>query len=487
MIKAIQISLLILFYHIGNAQIINDSKRNNLWLFGDNWLDFSSNDTIKITPIAPIAYKIGTTASSLCDTVGNLLFYTNGCHLWNANNQIIAGTAGFNAQPNTYSTYCDSYDAGIYKGNVVSLPEPTNDSIFHLFHLPEKVIQDQNGWNTTRFNLLQQTILIRTNGHLQRKFLNKTVYQTPANTYLEPNVMAIRHGNGQDWWLITTQLNVQNFYSFLLQPNLMSSTPIISSGQTITDNYKNIYYNNEGNQIIVSTRNQVFIFPFDRCTGQVGAAKILELRDNIQSVSAISTTNHWIYVAAYSHILRFDATQNTFAKPQIVAEKDGNCLNSHFYYPFFTPNGQLIITHYEGYLDLIKNPEDSVPVFQSLRYRLSNYPAFEVPIYPNFKLGALPNNPCGVVISTPEINPNETLQNIWVYPNPVNDEGFMLKMPKANQNSSLQIYNYQSQKTQNIPIKKGESELFIPTNEFPSGVYFINLEGTTLSTKFIVL
>nr|MBP8668799.1 hypothetical protein [Bacteroidia bacterium] len=63
-------------------------KESNIWYFGNHaGLDFNSGSPVAITNGGMMTYD---NASAICDSAGNLLFYTDGQMVWNANHQIMS-------------------------------------------------------------------------------------------------------------------------------------------------------------------------------------------------------------------------------------------------------------------------------------------------------------------------------------------------------------------------------------------------------------
>ena len=81
-----------------SAEAQND-KRDYVWFggfFGNNYLfDFNNGSSPQdIRDVIPISF-LGNNAS-ICDKDGNLLYYTNGCHVVGRNHQILPNGSGLN-------------------------------------------------------------------------------------------------------------------------------------------------------------------------------------------------------------------------------------------------------------------------------------------------------------------------------------------------------------------------------------------------------
>ena len=133
-------SFFLFFIFIVATKILSgqESRRDNIWMLGIN------NDTT--IPKSAINFNSGTadtfsfirsmsifiTNASICDTNGQLLFYTNGNYVSNRLHQMMPGTAGFNPGDHTTSTY--PYGNGIVQGAMI-IPWPKRPDEYILLHM----------------------------------------------------------------------------------------------------------------------------------------------------------------------------------------------------------------------------------------------------------------------------------------------------------------------------------------------------------------
>ena len=95
------------------------NKRTNNWFFGDNiGIDFNSGDPVEGYP-CPIGNGWGST-STMSDTSGNLLFYSNGLYVYNKEHEIMENSfAGHDYVPGAQSALC--------------MPKPGSNSLYYVF------------------------------------------------------------------------------------------------------------------------------------------------------------------------------------------------------------------------------------------------------------------------------------------------------------------------------------------------------------------
>lgn len=123
-----------------NAQ---PNKRTNHWFFADNiGIDFNSGEPIQGFPCPVDSIDWGST-STISDTNGNLLFYSNGERVYNKNHQLMDNSwAGIDYVPGAQSALC--------------VPVPGSEKLFYIFTMNIfKLIYNQplNFYHTIDMNL----------------------------------------------------------------------------------------------------------------------------------------------------------------------------------------------------------------------------------------------------------------------------------------------------------------------------------------------
>lgn len=189
--------------------LFNASAQNeaSTCFFGTVGVDFRTAPPQIIYPITMTSYE---SSSSICDSSGDFLFYTNGGDIptlpniigavWNANHEIMEnGILGD-------SSGCISSNQGS-----IILPFPSdelniNSNLYYLFTMDciESSILANNSFNS---GLTYAVIDMSKNGGLG-KVMEKNLSLIPDNTNGDLNtghepVTAILHGNNTDYWLFS--------------------------------------------------------------------------------------------------------------------------------------------------------------------------------------------------------------------------------------------------------------------------------------------
>jgi gliding motility-associated-like protein len=216
-------------------------KQANIWYFGENaGLDFSNGYPEVITNGNMIA-EAG--CATICDSSGNLLFYTNGLVVWNRehavmpNGDSIFGYSGFNQ-------------------NCIIIQKPGNQNIYCLFTI------DSTGLNYSEVDLDLENGLgdITLKNHILGKVSSK--------------ITAVKHCNAKYTWVIVHSKEDNTFEAHLVTDTIgYSYNKVISQvGSTIMADLGYIKVSPAGDKIILPINSSdilLEIFDFNNKTGVV--------------------------------------------------------------------------------------------------------------------------------------------------------------------------------------------------------------------------
>ncbi len=232
--------LFVIWAIVGHGQ-----ERANVWYFGSYaGIDFSNDDPHILSDGSMIA-EAG--CSSICDSIGNLLFYTNGKKVWNKNHQQMPSGDSLNGSQ-------------ILNQNSIILPLPESDSIYLLFTISD--IDTVRGFNYSIVDMSLDGGL----GDLVEKNISI------SNNVLE-KITAIEHCNGVDYWIIVHG-HQNDFYSHLVTENGLSD--MIVESRIGTKPKADIGYmktSPDSDKIVLPINDENLlaeIFSFDNKTGEIG-------------------------------------------------------------------------------------------------------------------------------------------------------------------------------------------------------------------------
>ncbi len=202
----IKIYISILFLSIVTVSF-GQGGEGNIWYFGAYaGLDFNSGSPVVLLDGA-LTTNEG--CATICDANGNLLFYTDGSTVWNANHAVMSNGTGL--MGNSSSTQSG-----------VIVPKPGSPNIYYIF-----TVDDNIGSDGCRYSIVNMNL----NGGLGN------VIPTQKNILLfspsSEKIAAVNHANGTDIWVITHPWNSNQFLAYLITPAGMVNPPVVSNAGSI--------------------------------------------------------------------------------------------------------------------------------------------------------------------------------------------------------------------------------------------------------------
>lgn len=242
---------IVFLFFIGLSHFSFSQGEGNIWYFGDHaGLDFNSSPVQALTNGQLLTQEGVATISS---SSGELLFYTDGVTVYNANHQTMLNGTGLNGH----------YSA---TQSAVIVPNPVDTTIYYIFTVDE--LAHSNG-------LCYSEVNMTLDGGLGAVTSNKNIQLA---TPVCEKITAVVHDNATDFWVIVHGWNSNSFYSYLVTGGGVNSTAIVSNSGSIhsggTSNLNSVGYmktSPTGDRIVVTNRanSSVDLFDFDRVTGQV--------------------------------------------------------------------------------------------------------------------------------------------------------------------------------------------------------------------------
>lgn len=224
------------------------SQRANNWVFGNlAWINFST--TPPSTALSGMLQLEG--SSSISDLNGQLLFYSDGRTIWNAEHQPMPN--GINLHGNFSSTQSS-----------MIIPFPANPSKYYVFTMD--VIGGGGGLSYSVVNMN----LDNGKGDVESKN-NNLIWPSTEK------VTSVNHCNGTDVWVVTAALHTDRFYAYPVTATGIQ-LPVITSIGTGT-NYFGIGYlkfSPDGRKLACANMNNgLDLFDFDAATGVISNRKTI--------------------------------------------------------------------------------------------------------------------------------------------------------------------------------------------------------------------
>ena len=310
--------LICIFSYLYIANATSQNKRANIWYFGDHaGLDFSTSPPTNLTNGKIDAIE---GSSAISDTLGNLLFYTDGEVVWNRFHQKMPIAVGY------YSSYTSTQAALI-------IPQPLNDSLYYVF--------TTDGWGSGNHGTSYAIINMNRDSGRGAVIKNQLLIKPT-----EEKLCATMHQNGVDVWITFHGTYDNSFYTYLLTKEGLSSCPVISKiGLTHDgpDAQGQIKFSCNG-EFLAQTNwfsRKIELFRFNNVTGKV--EYLVKTKDYFFPYGVeFSLSNKYVYISAKNKLFQYDLVLDTsiiidsiFNNYQALQMGlDGKIYSSNFYEKF---------------------------------------------------------------------------------------------------------------------------------------------------------
>jgi gliding motility-associated-like protein len=249
--------------------------QNNNWTFGYYCkVDFSGAQPNGMTTSASYSNEQCATVSD--ETSGQLLFFTDGQSVWNANNQTM---------PNGFNLFGGAFLSCTQGPVIVPFPEdPTKYYIFTMDDLEYDVPQLDNG---LRYTVVDMTL---NNGLGDVDPLQKNIFLTD---FLSEKMTVVRSEAIRGYWVIVHKKESNQFLAYKVDGCGVDPTPVSSNVGTVllgaNSNfdprmpfYGSMKANRAGNRIAMPIDDSKLIdfYSFDAATGQLLDPITVEVTDN---------------------------------------------------------------------------------------------------------------------------------------------------------------------------------------------------------------
>ena len=278
--------------------------------FNTSLLDFRI-DTVGIDTIEDTMVAVQTLAN-ICDTEGNLLFYTNGVYIDDRNGNMLEN--GDSLNPCGYTFQYFDIGLGISQA-AIFLPKPGSSQYYYLIHFSN----DTDNGNRPA-TLLYSLIDAEANGGLG-VVIHKNVPFFKGPWLREGGMTACKHANGRDWWIVMPGDNDNTFYKFLLTPDTILGPFIQNIGPVYSEPYDWGYdkFSQDGSKFAVScAAGLILIMDFDRCSGEFSSP--ITIFNNVSTVPnqpesgavvEFSPSGRFIYATSSLNLVQYDLSSDT--------------------------------------------------------------------------------------------------------------------------------------------------------------------------------
>ena len=406
---------LILFFW---ASTLLAQKEGDTWVigyYGKGDPDYSvmhlnfSEDNININWHFDETMYITESSSTISTQSGDALIWTNGMQIFGQGGQYICDTISYGG---FRSSYWDWYTTETYGPNgfplhsstlILPIPESQYQYLV-LYHTAE--INDELYFQVSQFLQAKISVEIDTSFtvHYKDSLLG------PYYKWYDGDIIATRHANGRDWWIILFEANSTTYHSFLLAPDGASlkhtgeiESPIkFGLGQSVFSPLGNFIA--KVNAITLEEGQYITLLEFDRCEGILTLNSTFHTEAGYFTGAAFSPSDQFLYADDNHHLWQWDLTADDIAASQILIDTfDGFVQPGWFPMRFGpmmqTPDDRIYIVPPAGsseFMHVIDRPDMPGKECRFLQHHvnLTKPNGRSAPNIPNFRLGPLDGSVC---------------------------------------------------------------------------------------------
>lgn len=318
---------------------LSAQNETSKWYFGNAAaMDFQSGAPVTLTNSA---MSVSEGSASIAGPAGNLLFYTHGSTIWNANHVPMPNGTGL-------------FGSNISCQSAVIVRQPGSANLYYVF--------TQRNWtdpgNGAHYSIVDMSLNAGL-GDVTVK--NQLIY---GNT--RESLTAVCHTNGVDEWIVIHDMFTNEFRSYLLTAAGLSAVPVISAvGSVFTggNRYGALKSSPDGTRLAYALGGgspSTEIYDFSRSTGTVSNPLTLNngAFTNAYGVE-FSPNSQLLYVAEYNgaNIQQFNLAAGT---PALILGSNtviSTGLNTKANLQLGPDNKIYVCLAYQAFMGRINNPD----------------------------------------------------------------------------------------------------------------------------------
>ena len=333
------------------------------------------------------------------DSTGLLQFYTNGISIRDKTHERMLNGDTINP-----GYYWESYQSFSYPNGpfCFALPAPGKSNQYYLFHM----------------GIALNTILVTSPFYFTEIDMNANNglgAVTHKNQVLLPlgldlvDPVAVKHGNGRDWWIITGELSTAIIYTFLLDPDGVHGPFETDMAFTFPGpEYQSINaMSPDGKKYVrCDGLNGLYIFDFDRCSGSLNNQQVLPFADPefFGFATVFAPDSRHLYLSSWETLTVLDLGATDIAASfDTLAYFDGQASPQEpfltgFFIPNLGPNDKIYYATTNGTLSMHVIHHPNLPGHAAdVEQHGLDLPKFNsgtMCLFPNYRLGEWEGAPC---------------------------------------------------------------------------------------------
>ena len=316
------------------------------WYFGHNCaLNFSQGNPVMINKSA---MQVTEGCTSISDSRGNLLFYTNGVTVWNKNHKMMRNGKGLKGHDSSTQS-------------AIAIPKPGSAHLYYLF------TSDAGAYDSPPNVGVHYSLIDMRRDTGLGEVIEKNFKLLPAAA---EKLTAVKHSNGTDIWVMAHGWNTNNFYAWLVTRNGVSA-PVMSSAGTIhfgghsrdANSIGQMKFSPDGKRIALTMFDSKFfeVFDFNNTTGEVTNPHMIYTPDeDVAYGLEFSPNGEYLYVGIYwkKNIMQYEVNHPSGAQIMTSGALVGTTNDIKLGSFQLAPDGRIYITKHSSYLGVINYPNN---------------------------------------------------------------------------------------------------------------------------------
>jgi hypothetical protein len=428
-------------------------------------------------------------SASYADKNGNILFASNGWRLINSYGEVLSYKLWHDDIPWPGGSP-DTTLVDLTRGPLF-LPDPSDTNRVYLFYGEYVTNQPMQTLGFARLDVRFCYALLDVP---TQSLISKDHIILDEPTALS-DMVALRHGNGRDWWIYKPSTQSNQYYRGLLSVNGLSEFELytVPEMEGREQAYTMTHFTQDGSMMAhFSTYAAKYCqrLDVDRCTGNLSNPRETDLNPMIRPVEVANFilspdgSKVYGYRLDYSdstytpgtHQYDFNTDSLTYLADNATSFMSPNFKNIYFYRRLVDSLG--ISTRYLG---VAENP-DSLGLSCNLnkyKYVVQNSVIMlAAPNFANYRLGALTGSACDTIGTvTVGVLLKENQAELTVFPNPSRDKLHIRFTQPQQSKAQLYVMNAMGQLVYNAPIESEYTSLDAYSLGLTAGIYTVHVHN----------
>ena len=348
-----------LIFFLLHCSIIYAQKHDNNWIFGydntSNYDSFSLSGGVrkhfeKGFPEYSLEFTrvdYGIYGGTMSDSSGNMIFHTNGFKIYNPKHKTMEN--GDTINPGYYWNEYHNLGQGYpVNSGTISIPAPGFKDCYYLIHSAAN--DDIN--SPIIFPKLYYSFIDMSANNGLGKVVSKNQILAEGEV---PFPVAIKHGNGRDWWVLVNDFLSKTCKTYLIDPDgihLLYEQGIVQEMIETSNGYGGSLASQNGDLFCYNNRKSgLWVFDFDRCGGLLSNPRtVVYASPFYASTMCFSRSGRFLYLATTRVIYQMAVSQldsvSSYVLLDSIANYDGGSapfppFRLFFYFPQLGPDGKI--------------------------------------------------------------------------------------------------------------------------------------------------